>query len=100
MHPLLVRKFLEFFFNGCDGDRRQLIVTSHESNLLDQDLLRRDEIWFAEKNKKGATSLYSLADFQPRKDLKLDKHYLQGRFGAIPFLGEIDKIVKDKEVEE
>ena len=95
MHPLLVRKFLEFFFNGCDGDRRQLIVTSHESNLLDQDLLRRDEIWFAEKNQKGATSLYSLADFQPRKDLKLDKHYLQGRFGAIPFLGEIDQITSN-----
>lgn len=98
MHPLLVRKFLEFFFNDCDGDRRQLIVTSHESNLLDQDLLRRDEIWFAEKNQRGATSLYSLADFQPRRDLKIDKHYLRGRFGAIPFLGEINKITNDKEV--
>ena len=100
MHPLLVRRFMEFFFQDCSGDRRQLIVTTHESNLLDQQLLRRDEIWFSEKNQKGATSLYSLADFQPRKDLKLDKHYLQGRFGAIPFLGQIDQIMDDKEVEE
>ena len=95
MHPLLVHKFMEFFFQGCKGDQRQLIVTTHESNLLDQQLLRRDEIWFSEKNKKGVTSLYSLADFQPRKDLKLDKHYLQGRFGAIPFLGEIDQITSN-----
>ena len=99
MHPLLVYKFIEFFFNGCGGDRRQLIVTSHESNLLDRKLLRRDEIWFAEKNQKGSTSLYSLADFQPRKDLKFDKHYLRGRFGAIPFLGEIDQITSNKEVQ-
>ena len=97
MHPLLAKKFLQFFFEKCDGDRRQLIVTSHESTLLDQELLRRDEIWFAEKNKNGATSLYSLADFQPRKDLKLAKNYLKGRFGAIPFLGDIDQITNHKE---
>ncbi len=94
MHPLLIHKFLEFFFAGCGGERRQLIVTTHESSLLDQNLLRRDEIWFAEKNKRGATKLYSLSEFQPRKDLKLDKHYLQGRFGAIPFLGDLDQIMK------
>ena len=92
MHPLLVRKFLQFFFDACEDDRRQLIVTSHESTLLEQELLRRDEIWFAEKNPRGATSLYSLADFRPRKDLRFDKNYLEGRFGAIPLLGEIDQL--------
>ncbi len=97
MHPLLVRKFLQFFFQRCGGNRRQLIVTSHESKLLDQKLLRRDEIWFAEKNQRGATTLYSLADFRPRKDLKLDKHYLQGRFGAIPFLAEMEEIMRNAE---
>ena len=97
MHPLLVRKFLQFFFQRCDDNRRQLIVTSHESTLLNQKLLRRDEIWFAEKNQRGATSLYSLADFRPRKDLKLGKHYLQGRFGAIPLLSETEAIMKKAE---
>ena len=71
MHPLLARKFLQFFFNKCDGNRRQLIVTSHESTLLDHDLLRRDEIWFTEKDQRGATSLYSLADFQPEKGFEI-----------------------------
>ena len=97
MHPLLTRQFVEFFFRSFSGDHLQLIVTTHESNLLNQQLLRRDEIWFAEKNDKGATSLYSLADFRPRKDLKLDKNYLQGRFGAVPHLAEMDRIMKEAE---
>jgi AAA15 family ATPase/GTPase len=90
MHPLLIHKYVQLFFGTCAGDHRQLLITTHESNLLDQDLVRRDEIWFVEKDKTGATNLYSLADFQPRKDLKLDKHYLQGRFGAIPMLSDLD----------
>lgn len=94
MHPLLIYKFMEFFLSGCGGERRQLIVTTHESNLLDQELLRRDEIWFSEKNRNGATKLYSLSDYQARKDLKLDKHYLQGRFGAVPFLGDIEQLMQ------
>lgn len=93
MHPLLIYKFVEFFLSACAGEQRQMIVTTHESNLLDQELLRRDEIWFAEKNECGATQLYPLSDFQPRNDLKLDKHYFQGRFGAIPFLGELDTLM-------
>lgn len=93
MHPLLIYKFMEFFLSGCGGKRRQLIVTTHESNLLDQDLLRRDEIWFSEKNRQGATTLYSLSDFKERNDLKIDKHYLKGRFGAVPFLGDIDRLM-------
>jgi AAA15 family ATPase/GTPase len=68
-------------------------VTTHESNLLDQDLLRRDEIWFAEKDQTGATRLYSLLDFKVRNDLEIRKHYLQGRFGAVPFLGNMDNLL-------
>ena len=63
-------------------------MTTHESSLLDQDLLRRDEIWFAEKDALGGTHLYSLMDFKVRNDLEIRKHYLQGRFGAVPFLGD------------
>jgi AAA15 family ATPase/GTPase len=84
---------LEFFLKSSAGEYRQVIVTTHESNLLDQDLLRRDEIWFAEKDSTGATKLYSLLDFKVRNDLEIRKHYLQGRFGAIPFLGDIDSLL-------
>jgi uncharacterized protein len=93
LHPILVREFLEFFLKSSKGDFRQVIVTTHESNLLDQDLLRRDEIWFAEKDSTGATRLYSLLDFKVRNDLEIRKHYLQGRFGAIPFLGNLESLV-------
>lgn len=92
MHPILVWKFLEFFLKSCEGAHRQIIVTTHESNLLDLELLRRDEIWFAEKNNNGATHLHSLTDFKIRKDLEIRKHYLQGRFGAIPYLGNVDRL--------
>jgi uncharacterized protein len=96
MHPLLVWKFLEFFLKSCPSSCSQVIVTTHESNLLDLDLLRRDEIWFAEKDRSGATQLYSLTDFKPRLDLQIRKHYLQGRFGAIPFLANVDNLAKQE----
>lgn len=92
MHPILVWKFLDFFLKSCDGGQRQIIVTTHESNLLDLDLLRRDEIWFAEKDANAVTHLYPLTDFKVRNDLEIRKHYLQGRFGAIPFLGNLDRL--------
>jgi uncharacterized protein len=92
LHPILVREFLEFFLKAHAGSPGQIIVTTHESNLLDQDLLRRDEIWFAEKDHTGATRLYSLLDFKVRNDLEIRKHYLQGRFGAVPFLGNLENL--------
>jgi uncharacterized protein len=96
MHPMLIRKFLEFFLKSCEGGQRQVIVTTHESSLLDLELLRRDEIWFAEKDLDSATRLHSLVDFKVRKDLEIHKHYLQGRFGAVPFLGNIDRLLAEK----
>ncbi len=97
LHPMLVLKFLEFFLRSCVGRQGQIIVTSHESNLLDLTLLRRDEIWFAEKDPESATRLYSLLDFKVRNDLEIRKHYLQGRFGAIPFLGDLDRLREAQE---
>lgn len=94
MHPILVRRLLEFFLNSCGENPGQMILTTHESSLLDLDLLRRDEIWFAEKDHEQATRLYSLADYKVRNDLEIRKHYLQGRFGAIPFLGSLDRLMK------
>ncbi|MDR3749991.1 MAG: AAA family ATPase [Terracidiphilus sp.] len=93
MHPMLAWKFLDFFLKSCSGDRRQIIVTTHEANLLDLDLLRRDEIWFAEKDHEESTRLYSMTDFKVRKDHEIRKHYLQGRYGAVPFLGNLDHLI-------
>jgi hypothetical protein len=87
LHPLLSRSFVEAAL-GCGSGRNQLIFTTHDTNLLDLDLLRRDEIWFIEKDEIGASRMYSLAEFNIRPDLKVGKGYLNGRFGAIPFLGD------------
>lgn len=93
LHPYLSR-FLVQTALECDEEHRQsqLIFTTHDTNLLDLDLLRRDEIWFAEKDKGGASHLYSLAEFKTRPDLKIEKGYLNGRFGAIPFIGDIHRL--------
>ena len=77
----------------------QLIFTTHDTNLLDLDLLRRDEIWFADKDKGGASHLYSLAEFKTRTDLKIEKGYLNGRFGAIPFIGDIRRLQEAAEAD-
>jgi AAA15 family ATPase/GTPase len=92
LHPNLVWAFLNYFLKSCSECRAQIIVTTHESNLLDQRLLRRDEIWFAEKDQTSSTRLYSLTDFKARNDSKISDHYLQGRFGAVPFLGDLDRL--------
>jgi len=86
MHPILTKGIIEYFFSNSGSVHSQLIVTSHESCLLDLSLLRKDEIWFVEKNKKGETQLYSLLEFKPRSDINIRKGYLNGRYGAIPFL--------------
>ena len=91
LHPMLVRKFLESFFR-LPSNRCQLIATTHDSNLLDTDLFRRDEIWFVEKDAQGSSHLYSLSDF-PVRNSPIKKHYLEGRFGAIPFLGGMERLM-------
>jgi hypothetical protein len=87
LHPLLSRCFVQTAIN-CRGRSNQLIFTTHDTNLLDLDLLRRDEIWFVEKNQQGVSNLYSLAEFKIRPDMQIEKGYLNGRFGAIPFFGD------------
>jgi AAA15 family ATPase/GTPase len=96
MHPNLVFKLIQFFLSECTQANQQLIFTTHETNLLDLKLLRRDEIWFADKDSHGATQLYSLLDYKTRNDLKIDKHYLQGRFDAVPVLSGLDRLIEGK----
>ena len=88
LHPLLIR-YLVSLFDSTEFNPKgaQLIFTSHSTNLLDLDLLRRDQIWFTEKGERtAATALFSLYDFSVRKDMKAETGYLIGRFGAIPFI--------------
>ena len=87
LHPNLVRDFFDFILEKCTHINSQLIVTSHEATLLNQKLLRKDEIWFTVKNKLGATLLHSLEDYNVRFDKEIMKDYLLGRFRGIPKLG-------------
>jgi AAA15 family ATPase/GTPase len=92
LHPHLSYKVLELFLNNGREKKSQLIVTTHESSLLNLDLLRRDEIWFVEKNKDGVSNVYSLEEFAPRYDNDIQKGYLLGRFGAIPFIKSVESL--------
>lgn len=89
LHPQLTYRFVKLFCNHDPDIERQLIFTTHESRLLDFDLLRRDEYWFMEKMVKGASRLYSLEDFNERLDRRIDKAYLEGRYGGVPIFDEI-----------
>lgn len=84
LHPCLTYKFIESFFEFSRKKNIQLIVTTHESRLMDFDLLRRDEIWFVDKDVNGKSSIYSLEEYNTRFDQKVDKAYLEGRYGGVP----------------
>lgn len=84
LHPQLTYRLIETYLNLVDRGDMQLIVTTHESHIMDLNLLRRDEIWFVEKNRNGESKLYSLDRFTERFDKKVDKAYLEGRYGSVP----------------
>ncbi|MCX7949770.1 MAG: ATP-binding protein [Treponemataceae bacterium] len=95
MHAQLTRAFLEYFFS-CSTSRSQILATTHELDLLDLELLRKDEIWFVEKDATSASNLYSLEEFKPRYDKDIRKGYLQGRFGGIPIIRNPGKLGWEK----
>ncbi|PCK07799.1 MAG: abortive phage infection protein [Alteromonadaceae bacterium] len=92
LHADITRKIFDVFMHATQGKRSQLIVTTHESNLLDLRQLRKDEFWFVAKNKKGESSLYSMEEFQPRFDKDIRRGYFAGRFGALPDLQGFDEV--------
>lgn len=96
LHPSLTYKFVETFFRFAENTKKQLIVTTHESRLMDFDLLRRDEVWFTDKRKTGETDMYSLEEFNERFDKKIDKAYLDGRYGGVPLFTTIFPIVEEQ----
>ncbi len=88
LHPLLALEVVRLFNNPTLNPRgAQIIFTTHDTNILDRASLRRDQIWFTEKDAEGGTHLYPLTDFKPRKNENLERGYLQGRYGAVPFIG-------------
>lgn len=102
LHPLLVRNFLLTFLNPeINVNHAQLVFTTHDTWQLSNQLLRRDEIWFVEKDGRGVSTLYSLADFVDedgshiRKDESYEKNYMIGKYGAIPTLKSMDIFKKE-----
>jgi hypothetical protein len=90
MHPLLTCKLVEMFQSAAANPKgAQLVFATHDTNLMTPALFRRDEIWLTEKAAGGGTELFSLADIKskPRKDGVFEKHYLAGRYGAVPSFG-------------
>lgn len=88
LHPAMTKSLIEMFQNpNINKNNAQLIFNTHEISLLDLNLFRRDQIYFVEKNNKtGVSDLYSLDEFLPRKSENIQKGYLQGRYGAMPFV--------------
>lgn len=95
LHPAVAQQIVQQFNNPeTNPQNAQLIFTTHDTNLLGtiqgDPTLRRDQVWLTEKDSEGASVLYPLTDFKPRKSENLERGYLQGRYGAIPFLGDFE----------
>ena len=99
LHPGLVR-FLVQRFHGSNGSQgeAQLIFSTHDTSILNQEIFRRDQIWFCERDRSLATSLFPLSDFRPRKGHEnLERGYLSGRYGAVPFVRSIGAVIRATE---
>jgi len=99
LHPIISKQLVNLFNSDVNRRGAQLIIATHDTNLLSHGNYRRDQIWFVEKDSLGATDLYSLVEYKTeeekkiRKDASFEKDYIQGRYGAIPYLGDFEKLV-------
>lgn len=91
LHPILIKTLMSKISESKDA-RGQIIFTTHESCLLDQDILRPDEIWFAQKDVEQATQLYPLSDYNVHNTANIENGYLNGRYGGIPFLSNLSDL--------
>jgi uncharacterized protein len=89
LHPRLTRAVLNLFHTDANPHNAQLIAATHDTNLLDRRLVRRDQIWFTEKDPRGATKLYSLAEFDLPPEARYERDYLLGKYGAVPVIGDL-----------
>lgn len=99
IHPNLVTELVRLFNSeATNPNHAQLIFTTHDTNLLSADLFRRDQVWFVEKSRHGASDLYSLVEYRVdskrvRNDASFEKDYVMGRYGAIPFIGDLSELL-------
>lgn len=102
LHPLLTQRIVQLFNSPVTNPLgAQFVFATHDTNLLGVGLFRRDQIWFTEKDAKGATQLYALTDYRPggktvRNDEQLEKNYVAGKYGGIPYLGDFDALFETK----
>ena len=90
LHPALVKLLVDMFNSELNKNNAQLIFTTHETSILNQEILRRDQVWFCERDNNLSTRIYPLSDFKPRKDYEdIENSYLTGRYGAIPYFEKI-----------
>ncbi len=87
LHPILAQTLVRLFNDpATNPDGAQLLFTTHATNLLSPEILRRDQVWLSQKGRDGTTEIFPMTDFGARKGERIDKGYLQGRFGAVPYV--------------
>lgn len=96
LHPWMVRAIVSLFNSALTNQSGQLIFTAHSSPVMSRNLMRRDQIWFAEKNTKGESSLHPLSDFKVRNTAAVEKRYLEGSYGGVPDIGDIQMVFKNQ----
>ncbi len=96
LHPFITRAIIRLFHSPqTNPHNAQLVFATHDASLLSGQTFRRDQIWFTEKDRYGATDLYSLAELQVRKDASFDKDYFAGKYGAVPFIGGLQSLFEE-----
>jgi len=97
LHPLLAITVVNMFDDpSSNTNNAQLLFNTHDTNILEYGNLRRDQIWFTEKDINGATHLYSLTDYKARKEENIKRGYLQGRYGGVPFIRMPKNLLSDE----
>ena len=98
MHPMLTGKIIELFNSKkTNPNHAQLIFTLHDTNLLSAKILRRDQVWFTQKDVYGATRLFSLSEYKVRNNAPFEKDYLEGKYGGTPIIGDFSKLFTKEE---
>jgi AAA15 family ATPase/GTPase len=95
-HPLITSFIIKLFNSKtANPHNAQLIFATHDTKFLSNKVFRRDQIWFTEKDRHGTTDLYSLAEIKVRNDASFEKDYIAGKYGAIPFIGGLHRLIGD-----
>jgi hypothetical protein len=94
LHPLISRAIVDLFNStNTNPNNAQFIFMTHDTNLLSNKIFRRDQIWFTEKNRQGATDLYSLAEYNIPNDASFESDYIKGKYGAIPYIMNLNNLI-------